>query len=364
MNALFKAGVFAAGLSLAMLSPAVIAGSSKSATAAPAAEAGTTVNYGWDIVWNANSARMVHVETGREVQIYRDEKGATEEDGYTNYEMLSVVGPVISYAVDWYSEGGAHPSYGKAITTLDISKLDSAGDKGGNIRESTANLAELFGEEAVFRQLAANPSVRAAIRGQFSDIGGAVHDDPRSLDELLKAADGGCRASMGESLLTDFHFLYRLDKRIAVVEIGLTHGCEAMRGEFTFLPPIYLEIPDNLAEDFERAVHGGTLEHRNFTTPSFNCHNAGNPIEYAICGDAELAELDITMARRYKAARRGATGDGKESIKRQQRAWIAARNKRCATPDNEKLFNGEGEFFPTIGACLKQLYETRLAELQ
>ncbi|MEE8444007.1 MAG: hypothetical protein V3S44_01575 [Alphaproteobacteria bacterium] len=159
--------------------------------AARAEEPNSVVNHGWEITWNDVSATARHVESGRQVELYLDEKGATEEDGYVNYEMLSVVGPVISYSTNWYSEGGAHPSYGTNYTTVDISKLDTAGDKDNPVRMRAANLAELFGERAVFNQLAANPSVRAAIRGDFSEIGGAEAAAPKSLDELLKAADGG-----------------------------------------------------------------------------------------------------------------------------------------------------------------------------
>ncbi|MDH5558902.1 MAG: hypothetical protein OEZ03_16250, partial [Alphaproteobacteria bacterium] len=108
--------------------------------AAGTADSGSMVNYGWKIVWDTARARMTHVETGKEVELYHDERGTSEEAGYTNFEMLSVVGPVISYAVDWYSEGGAHPSYGQVYSTIDISQLNPAGDKDGNVPLIEANL--------------------------------------------------------------------------------------------------------------------------------------------------------------------------------------------------------------------------------
>jgi uncharacterized protein YecT (DUF1311 family) len=347
MNAPYKAGIFATGLSLAMLLPG--AGSSISAGPAPAAESGTTTNYGWRIVWDAESARVVHVETGREIELYRDEKGATEEDGYVNHEMLSVVGPVISYSVNWYSGGGAHPSYGTGYQTVDISKLDPAGDKDGRIRLPDANLAKLFGEEAVFRQLAANPSVRAAIRGEFSDIGGAAHRDPQSLDELLKAAVGGCRANMGESLLTDFAFLYRLGRRTAVVQIGLSHGCEVNRGTFTELRPLYLRIPDALVEGFQNALESGLVEYRPFETPSFDCEKAGAPMEYALCTDARLASLDRSMGTWYGKLRQTLVGEEKTRLRKDQRAWIKARNAEC---------------LDAAADCLRDSYIGRLRDME
>lgn len=346
MNSLFKAGVLAFSLA--------VAGLSMPATSAPAAESGATINYGWRIVWDAESAQMVHVETGRKIELYLDEKRETEEDGYINYDMLSVVGPVISYSVDWYGEGGAHPTYGKAYTTLDLSKLGPAGDKDGNIREPAANLADLFGKEAVFRQLAANPSVRTAIRGEFSEIGGAAaaNIDPQSLDELLKAADGGCRASMGESLLTDFAFLYHLGRRTAAVQIGLSHGCEVNRGAFTKLRPLYLRIPDALVEDFQNALESGALEYRPFQDTSFDCEKAGSPIEYAICtdtSDARLAFLDRAMGQWYGVQRGRMEGDEKVLIKKKQRNWIRARNAECAD---------------AAADCLRESYLGRLRDME
>jgi uncharacterized protein YecT (DUF1311 family) len=341
MNSLCKTGAFAIVLAMA--------GLSMSPASAPAAESGTTVNYGWEIVWDAKSARMVHVETGRKVELYLDEKGETEEDGYVNFEMLSVVGPTISYSVNWYGEGGAHPTYGTRYQTLDLSKVDPAGDKHGRIHLPAANLAKLFGEEAVFRQLAANPSVRSAIRGKFSDIGGAAHADPQSLAELLKAANGGCRASMGEYLLTDFAFLYHLGRHTAAVRIGLSHGCEVDRGTFTELRPLYLRIPDALLEDFRTAVDTGVLEYRPFETPSFDCNKAGSPMDYAICTDARLAFLDKNMGIWYGVLGKRLEGEEKARLRKGQRAWIKARNAEC--PD-------------VTADCLRDSYIGRLRDME
>lgn len=328
------------------------AGLSMSPAPAPAAQSGTTVNYGWDIVWDAKSARMTHVETGREVQIFLDEKGETEEDGYVNYEMQSVVGPVISYSVSWSSEGGAHPSYGKAYTTLDLTKLELPGDKNERIRRHGANLAELFDEEAIFRQLAANPSVRAALRGEFSHTGSVTNTDPKSLYQLLKAADGGCRATMGESLVTDFAFLYRLGKNTAAVRIALSHGCEVERGTFTELRPIYLRIPDVMTEDFQRALESGALEYRPFQETSFDCEKAGSPIEYAICtdtSDARLGFLDRSMGQWYRVQRKRLEGEQKSRLKKEQHEWIEARNAACADADAQ---------------CLRESYLKRLRAME
>lgn len=347
MNSLCKSGAFAIILAVEA------GGLPMSATAAPAAESGTTVNSGWQVIWDAESARMIHVETGKEVEIYRDKNIEAEDmvEGESGM-MLSVVGPVLSWSASWYFEGGAHPSYGTAYRTIDLSKLDPAGDKDGTVRLQEANLAELFGKEAVFRQLAADPHVRAAIKGEFSEIGGEKHATPNSLDELLEAADGGCRAYMGDRLIKDFAFLYRAGRRTAAVQIGLSHGCEVMRGEFTELRPIFLRIPDALADDFQQALESGMLEYRPFQDASFDCEKAESPIEYAICTDfseERLAFLDRSMAQWYSLQRKKLEGEEKARLRSDQRDWIKKRDSTCED---------------AAGHCLRELYIERMRDMK
>ena len=337
---------FAAWIPLVVMAAAILLAPSG---AARAEKTNSVINHGWRIVWDDASATARHVETGREIKIFQDEKGETEEDGYIDNTMLSVVGTVVSYSSEWYSEGGAHPSYGKSYSTVDLSKVDPAKTDAAGSRNPAADLSELLGKKTVFRQLARDPSVKASISGEFSEIGGEAGPEPKSLGELLKVADGGCRARMGENLLTDFAFLHRLGGRTAVVRIGLTHGCEVMRGEFTELDNLYFRIPDALAEDFERAVRAGSLAYRDFEKASYNCEKAGTAIEFAICDDARLAGLDVAMAARYREVRRKRAGDDRGWVKKRQREWIAERNRNCASGNVD---------------CLAESYETWLAELR
>ncbi len=305
----------------------------------------STVNYGWDIVWNGDFATATLVETGREIELYRDEKVETETEFYErNATMLSVVGPIVSWTQNWYSEGGAHPSYGTVYRTLDLSKIDPHAPASGRAARPEANLAALFGEKPVFRALLRDPAVRAALDGEFT---GKKALEPKTLDELLDSADGGCQSRMGNALVTDFGFSYRLAGRIAVVQIGLSHGCEVNRGAFTLLTPLYFPIPEALAEDFERAVRSGALAEKPFQKASFDCNKAGVAIEFAICTDPRLAELDTAMAKRYRALRRSG-GTNKQALKQAQRDWIARRNSDCATAE-----------IP----CLIESYEGRLEAL-
>jgi uncharacterized protein YecT (DUF1311 family) len=306
----------------------------------------STVNHGWDIVWNDVFATATHVESGGEIELYRDESSDTDGDRYKNdYTMLSVVGPVVSWSFDWYGEGGAHPTYGTLYRAFDLSKIDPEAPVLSISRKLVANLADLFGEKSVFRELMLDPVVQAALNGEFT---GKKAPEPKTLDELLDSADGGCQSRMGDALVTDFGFSYRLDGRIAVVQIGLSHGCEVNRGAFTLLTPLYFPIPEALAEDFERAVRSGALEEKPFRKASFDCNKAGVAIEFAICADPRLAELDVAMGKRYGALRRGSTGKDRQNLKQAQRDWIAKRNGDCATAEVP---------------CLIESYEGRLEAL-
>jgi uncharacterized protein len=77
---------------------------------------------------------------------------------------------------------------------------------------------------------------------------------------------------------------------------------------------------------------------------SFNCTKAATPVETTICDNDELSELDSAAARYYRNAQDTLPG-AKACLLADQRAWLQIRN-RCAD-----------------AACLKDLYLSRLAEL-
>ena len=345
MNSTYKAGFF--GIFVFMTAMPAWSGP------ALAGETVTVVNRGWRIAWDDTAATARRIESGAEKELFRSERGATEEDGYTGFRMLSVVGTFVSYSVSWYSGGGAHPSYGTRWTTLD---LDPKG---------SASLADLFGEEVVFSRLMQDATVQAALNGGYNETADKPYPAPENLQELLQFVDGGCAVNMDADMLKQFYFPYRLGGKVAVVEIGLSHGCEVNRGAFTELSRMYFPIPDALREDFDKAVRDGVLEEKPFQEPSYDCNKAGTGIEFAICTDAGLAGLDVEMAKRYKAARQAATGEARKRVKQDQRDWVAARNSECARPYDEPLENsGTGETFAHTVACLAKSYETRLAEMK
>lgn len=57
---------------------------------------------------------------------------------------------------------------------------------------------------------------------------------------------------------------------------------------------------------------------------SFNCSKASTAVEGMICGNEELAALDVRVAAVYKALRSSA--EDKEGVKKDQQAWLKERN--------------------------------------
>ncbi len=316
------------------------------------AENRTAVSGDWEILWNDTGATVRHRPTGHSMALFEDVKSTVPEgeegESWENYEMLSVTGPIVAYGATWYAEGGAHPSYGQSVRTIDLSRVDAAQFGGKSFKFPEANLASLFGEDAVFAQLSAEPAVRQAIAESAAQRGEAP-PRPASLAALIEVADGGCLMWMHDRLLSDFHIAWRLGGKYAAVVIGLTHGCEAARGTFTELAPIFLPIPKTLSAAFAHAVEQGLLEDRVFEKPGFNCAKASAPVEVLMCGNAELAGLDRAVGDLFGSLRKSLPADRSKALRDEQRKWLVARDAACA---------------PLDAPCLIEQYRGRLAALQ
>lgn len=83
--------------------------------------------------------------------------------------------------------------------------------------------------------------------------------------------------------------------------------------------------------------------------PSFDPKKASTKIEKAICSDVVLASLDRQMLQAYKLAKK----QNAEKVKKEQRAWVKARNKAC------KGLKGQA-----LATELKKQYSSRLTQLR
>lgn len=160
---------------------------------------------------------VTHLASGRDFRIFADERVEGSDEQGTFHRLLSSFGNYLSFSSEWYYEGGAHPSYGKTYSAVEVEAA---------VEE--ADLRELFDDETIRSALEAAPVA--------ADVGAGGE----TLDALLAAlADHyGCEADFG-SFYSSF-FVKRAANGRALVEIGLSHGCEAARGNFTV---IELEMP-------------------------------------------------------------------------------------------------------------------------
>ena len=82
---------------------------------------------------------------------------------------------------------------------------------------------------------------------------------------------------------------------------------------------------------------------------AFNCINASNPIGAAICRDPLIGELNYDLNHDYVALRKRVTSHARIALQVQQQAWLAERNRECASGSPD---------------CLIKLYNNRLDQLK
>lgn len=63
--------------------------------------------------------------------------------------------------------------------------------------------------------------------------------------------------------------------------------------------------------------------------PSFDCAKASAPVEKLICADQDLGDLDGELAKAYAIKRQSLSAEDAETLKLEQRQWLAQRNKKC-----------------------------------
>lgn len=85
-------------------------------------------------------------------------------------------------------------------------------------------------------------------------------------------------------------------------------------------------------------------------TSSFKCTAHSTKVEQLICHDAELANLDSSLASLYHVVLKSTPADEQSSLKSEQRDWLESRNA-CDKAANPK-------------SCLKEEYHARITELK
>ncbi len=197
---------------------------------------------GWEIFWNDSLAVRKDISTSHIDTIYCNisEYDDSDTNSFPYYykkwnQMLSIVGPYLSYAVGYNGSGGVHPIYGSYYVTYNIET------------KKEISLDEIFNSKDIYEALLKDSTINKYL----------TNKNPSSLEDLVNNLDGKCEVNFS-NILNCFSFIDINDEKV-LVEFGLTHGCEVLRGNFTVIQ-ILLPIPLEKSFMFHKALKDKTLE--------------------------------------------------------------------------------------------------------
>jgi tetratricopeptide (TPR) repeat protein len=238
----------------------------------------------WDVKWNTNRADAYNNTTGDTIPIYCNSKEDVDDNNKyngdidltyfksgwyynTDYQMLSIVGPYVSFLSTYDGSGGAHPIYGNVLCVSELGRVEASEPQDTstapydttekfekmiratkNLREtdkSHAKITDIFQEKDVFNALMKDSIILAHLP-KFK---------PKNLKELSDSLDGECE--MDFSYLLESFAIRSIRHDTAVILFGLTHGCEVEKGNFTIIE-IELPIPNISKKMFEEAAKNKT----------------------------------------------------------------------------------------------------------
>lgn len=201
-----------------------------------------------------------------------------------------------------------------AVVPVDVEACLAAASADDMDKAGPACAAVIDNEKAAKPDLIKALIARGALYARHDQIDRAIADDSRAL--LLDPTLADVFNARGEL------WLRKGDKPKAVQDFGA-----ALR-----IDPNHEKAKTNhkaIARELERigaqmAVAG---------KPSFNCAGARRPVEKAICGNRELADLDREVYTANARVLRGARNEGEaRKLKREQDDFIARRNAGFGRP--------------------------------
>lgn len=158
--------------------------------------------------------------------------------------LKSWVGTLVSFEQEdhWNCLTTAHPGAYTQVKTYNLTT------------GAPLKLTDIFPDKQVLQALLADKIVKKNLSpgssGQFSS-------SQQLVDYLTHNGVGECAYTFGSDSLTNFYFHHIRNNQVAV-RLGLSHGCEAARGNLTELG-LYLPIPTAWSSSFknaQQATHG------------------------------------------------------------------------------------------------------------
>jgi hypothetical protein len=152
-----------------------------------------------------------------------------------NSSILSIVGPYISYSYEYYSEGGAHPSYGIGFTTYNIET------------KKNFSLLDFFSEEELYKVLINNEFILNYV-------------NPTNATNLRQLRGEFFMNVEAKYSLDFYSFSFgEVKEDYVIINMGISHDAEVYRGNFEMIS-LQLTIPDQLKTILETSSKAGLLD--------------------------------------------------------------------------------------------------------
>jgi uncharacterized protein YecT (DUF1311 family) len=191
---------------------------------------------------------------------------------------------------------------------------------------------------------ALNAAAAASDEGALPDIEGCGRALPAALANPVEARQFGSdpaafRDGDGRRLAREIAALCRFSPPHRALIAERVAGVRFVTAQGAGEPRPYvggsLLVVEFAGGGFDRARFrrdlAAALERGNVVTPSFDCAKAASPAEQAICTEPDLAAADAALGDLYRQAMAARRGDpaAAGALRREQRAWRAARDQSC-----------------------------------
>ncbi len=163
----------------------------------------------------------------------------------------------------------------------------------------------------------------------------------------------------------DIHGVFTKDSLRGITELNIKYGPDTIYDNLVGNRNYYLSHDDNfLIADFydvsgrqhplivyfkwegKEFIIAKVIKAKTFKT-SFNCANAKTDVEKSICGNSELAAMDLKLDSLYTAILSKLPKNRREKLKNEQKEWIKERDFNC---NNSRL----------VADCLLEVYKKRI----
>ncbi|HLK55162.1 MAG TPA: hypothetical protein VKU00_01275 [Chthonomonadaceae bacterium] len=203
---------------------------------------------GYTIQWTEKdlSVRAKPLDTRPRISartlVLKDVDAETTREAEFDIKLLSVVGPILSFEVHAYVDGGgAHPMLATYYQVVDATHP-----------ARTVALTGLFPDAQVLKALLADKIIQKVLATDGAQA------PPTTCIELVKRLNGkefggesDSEYGFGPDFLTEFAF-HHIEGDMVAVRLSVSHGAEVYRGEHTQIG-ILLPIPTLLQHPFELA---------------------------------------------------------------------------------------------------------------